>query len=140
MNREKEIGEILAWFQHIKRQIGCQVRQSGLTHAQWIALSVIREKEGVGIKKIAEVLGVSSSAATQLVDDLEENKFVIRETSKDDKRVLVISLTEKAQKQFADMQRERIQAFSVFFDALDAEEFAQYVALNKKIISRIQSL
>ena len=139
MNREKEIGEILAWFQHIKRQIGCQVRQSGLTHAQWIALSVIREKEG-GIKKIAEVLGVSSSAATQLVDDLEDNKFVIRETSKDDKRVLVISLTEKAQKQFADMQRERIRAFSVFFDALDAEEFAQYVALNKKIISRIQSL
>lgn len=140
MNREKEIGEILAWFQHIKRQIGCQVRQSGLTHAQWIALSVIREKEGVGIKKIAEVLGVSSSAATQLVDDLEENKFVIRETSKDDKRVLVISLTEKAQKQFADMQHERIRAFSGFFDALDAEEFVQYVALNKKIISRIQSL
>lgn len=116
------------------------MRQSGLTHAQWIALSVIREKEGVGIKKIAEVLGVSSSAATQLVDDLEDNKFVIRETSKDDKRVLVISLTEKAQKQFADMHRERIRAFSVFFDALDAEEFAQYVALNKKIISRIQSL
>lgn len=44
-DREKSIEEILAGFQRIKRQIGCQVRQSGLTHAQWIALSVIRENQ-----------------------------------------------------------------------------------------------
>lgn len=135
MNREKAIEEILAGFQCIKRQLGCQVRQSGLTHAQWIALSVIRENEGVGIKKIAQVLGVSSSAATQLVDELENNGFVIRETSRVDKRVLHISLSEKAQQELVRMTHEKVKAFSDFFSALDDEEFRQYVALNKKIIS-----
>lgn len=140
MKREKEIGEILAWFQHIKRQLVCQIRQSGLTHAQWIALWVIRDNEGVGIKKIAEVLGVSSSAATQMVDDLESHNFVTRKTSETDKRVLIISLTEKAEQQFEEMHRERIRTFSTLFDALSEDEFNQYVSLNKKIISRIQSL
>lgn len=140
MKREKDIGEILAWFQQIKRQIGCQVRQSGLTHAQWIALSVIREHEGVGIKKIAEVLWVSSSAATQLVDELERNKFVIRKTSKEDKRVLHITLSKKAQTELQRMTQARVEAFSKFFEVLDDKEFSNYVSLNKKIISRIQSL
>lgn len=140
MKREKAIEEILAWFQQIKRQIGCQLKQSDLTHAQWIALSVIREQKNTGIKKIAEVLGVSSSASTQLVDDLEKNKFVIRSVSKKDKREVLISLTQKAQKQFRDMHRERIREFALFFDALSDEEFATYVTLNKKIITRIHSL
>lgn len=140
MKREKAIEEILAWFQCIKRQLGCQVRQSGLTHAQWIALSVVREHEGVGIKKIAEVLGVSSSAATQLVDELENNDFIIRKTNPDDKRVLCVSLSHKAQKELKRMTQVKIAAFSDFFAVLSDEEFAQYVSLNKKIISRTQSI
>lgn len=101
---------------------------------------MIRDNEGVGIKKIAEVLGVSSSAATQMVDDLESHNFVTRKTSETDKRVLIISLTEKAEQQFEEMHRERIRTFSTLFDALSEDEFNQYVSLNKKIISRIQSL
>lgn len=138
--REKHIEEILTGFQHVKRQLVCQVKQSWLTHAQWMALAVIREKESAGIKKIAEILWVSSSAATQLVDDLEKNSFVTRRTNPDDKREVLISLTKKAQNQFHEIHKERIRTFSLLFDALDEDEFTQYVALNKKIISRIQSL
>ncbi len=101
---------------------------------------MIREHEGVGIKKIAEVLGVSSSAATQLVDELERNKFVTRKTSKEDKRVLHISLSKKAQTELQRMTQVRVEAFAKFFEALDDAEFSHYVMLNKKIISRIQSL
>ena len=56
MNREKAIEEILTGFQLIKRQLVCQMKESGLTHSQWVALGVIRDQAGVGIKKIAEVL------------------------------------------------------------------------------------
>lgn len=105
-----------------------------------MALSVIREHEGIGIKKIAEVLGVSSSAATQLVDELERNKFVTRNISKEDKRVLHISLSEKAHTELQRMTQARIEAFAKFFEVLGDKEFSSYVSLNKKIISRIQSL
>ena len=65
---------------------------------------------------------------------------VIRKTSKEDKRVLHIMLSEKAQTELKRMTHERVAAFAVFFEVLDDEEFSEYVVLNKKIISRIQSL
>ena len=82
---------------------------------------------------------MSSSAATQLVHELEEQELLLRETDAHDKRVIRITLSEKAQEQFARMTSEKIRAFSIFFDVLDDSEFAQYVAFNKKIISHIQS-
>lgn len=68
------------------------------------------------------------------------NKFVTRHTSSEDKRVLHILLSKKAQTELERMTHDRVSAFARFFEALDDKEFSDYVALNKKIISRIQSL
>lgn len=72
-NRQKDTEIIIASFQSIKRHFICQAKQSGLTHTQWGLLSLIRDKEGISIGKIAEILGISSSAVTQLVNDLEKS-------------------------------------------------------------------
>lgn len=135
--RQKDIEVIIASFQSLKRHFVCQAKQSGFTHAQWWLLSIIRDNEGIRTGKIAEVLDVSSSAVTQLVNDLEKSDLVERKPSQEDKRILEISLTKEAHIKFVHMHQERAKKLAQLFDTLDDQEFAQYVQLTKKILSHI---
>lgn len=136
-NRQKGIETIMTSFQSIKRHFVCQSKQSGLTHAQWGILWLIRGKEGISIGKVAEILGTSSSAVTQFINDLEKKWLVHRKSSPNDKRILEIWLTEEAKEQFIAMSDERAHHLTTLFDVLDDDEFAQYVALTQKLISRM---
>lgn len=127
----------MAGFRLFKRHLICQTKQPGLTHTQWAVLSTIRDNEGICIGKIAEILSMSSSAATQLVNELAGKGFVQRKPQSKDKRVLEISLTEEAHTKFAHMSQERAERLALLFETLDDVEFAQYVQLTKKIFSHI---
>lgn len=136
-NRQKDIEVIVASFQSLKRHFVCQAKRSGLTHAQWGLLSLIRDNKGICTGKIAEMLDVSSSAVTQLVNDLEKSGLVERKPSQEDKRILEISLTEEAHIKFVHMRQERAENLARLFDTFDDQEFSQYVQLTKKILSHI---
>ncbi len=57
--------------------------------------------EGVGIKKLAETIGVTAAAASVMVDLLEAKKMVKRTRSKNDRRALLVRLTPQTTDLFA---------------------------------------
>jgi len=89
-NRKKMIEEIMATFHAMRNKMHVTLMQSGhrdsITHSQLFVLAIIEKCHDIGIKEISKKLNISSSAATQLVDGLVENGYVVRKADAADRR------------------------------------------------------
>ncbi len=107
-----------------------------VTPAQWNALFYIAETKGSTVKEVAQVLGVTSSAATQLIEGLVREGHVVRTQSKEDRRRARLELSKKSRRQVVALQKSTCRALAKLFEVLSDREFAHYLQLHKKIIDR----
>ncbi len=66
----------------------------GLTYTQYIVFLVLWEKDGLTVGEIGERLLLDNGTLSPLLKKLEQAGYVRRERSRDDERVVVITLTE----------------------------------------------
>jgi MarR family transcriptional regulator, organic hydroperoxide resistance regulator len=66
----------------------------GLTYPQYLVMLVLWEEEGVTLGRIGERLQLDSGTLTPLIKRMEAAGLVVRERSRDDERVLQVSLTD----------------------------------------------
>jgi len=140
-NRKKLIEELLESVHTIKHNFVLDSHSfsdnAQVTYSQWIVLRVVRQYGGIGIKEIASKLGITSSAATQLVDGLAKRGYLKREESPEDRRALKISLSDKGQEKISGMKTRSLERLSSIFDVFDDVELAKYCELNKKIVNKM---
>ena len=67
----------------------------GLTYTQYIVFMVLWEKESVNVGQLGATLHLDAGTLTPLLKKLEKAGYVIRERSKEDERVTIVSITEK---------------------------------------------
>ena len=72
-----------------------QIREVGLTSVQWQVLSCLARNEGVTQTEIANILNRGKSPVGKTLDTLEAAGWIVRESSKKDRRVNTIFLTKK---------------------------------------------
>lgn len=108
-----------------------------ITSSQWSALAIVMRHEKINITELAEMLGVTASAATQLVDQLVVKGYLVREDKVSDRRTLSLSLSNLCKKKISEMRAKHTDQFKYMFDVLSDKELEQYDSLNKKIIERI---
>ena len=66
----------------------------GLTYTQYVVLLVLWEKDGVTVGEICERLMLDNGTLSPLLKKMEQAGYVRRERSREDERVVVITLTE----------------------------------------------
>lgn len=138
-SREQYIEGIIENIHKIKRTMvvhnGNFVDASikNITLSEWNILRVVLKNESIGVKEIAGQLGITSSAATQLINSLVSKNFLVRKSSSDDRRALEISLSEESRKQLDILKSKRVEKLSAIFDALDDKELESFFHLSKKI-------
>ncbi len=66
----------------------------GLTYTQYIAFLVLWEKDGQPVGEIGEKLLLDNGTLSPLLKKMEQAGYVRRERSREDERVVVITLTE----------------------------------------------
>lgn len=69
-----------------------------LTYTQYIAMMVMWDKKDVNVKELGEQLYLDSGTLTPVLKSLEKKGYVSRNRSKDDERVLIVSITEEGMK------------------------------------------
>ena len=106
---------------------------SGITFAQWRVLSFLGARSHAPLKDIAESLGISSSAATQLVDGLVDAGYVMRTVDESDRRITSIVLSSKAKKLFTVMKGKILERMTPLFSTLSDQELATFAVLSQKI-------
>jgi DNA-binding MarR family transcriptional regulator len=79
---------------------------------------------------VAKKLSVTMGTLTKAIDRLSKNDYVLRERSEEDKRLVLLSLTEKGKRAFYHHQKfheEMIHAMVSQFDRQEAEFLARSV-------------
>ena len=140
-DRRDHIEGILECF-HVTKQrllagmhtLSDQVQISG---SQWMALHAIYHHEGIGIKELSRILGISSSASTQLVDNLVKKGTLLCQKDPDDRRALNIKLAKNTREQIEKARTQALEKIYAFFDVLSDEELKQFNNLSKKVANFI---
>lgn len=79
----------------------CQQKEAGfasrfdISVASFRCLRHLHEHQEATVKQLAENMNLSSSRLTRIIDRLVKNEFVIRTEHKSDRRIFIISLTQR---------------------------------------------
>lgn len=106
-----------------------------ITSPQIIILMSIYEEKQASVGKLAEQMQVSGPTVTGLVDRLVDSNFVIRQRDKNDRRRVVVTLTEKGQNTVRKFQRGIQRRWEEILKHFTPEERESYLKIVRKIIS-----
>lgn len=136
--RTQQVAELIEWFQLLKRKMVCPgmvaTKMPRVTPAQMNVLMYLRRNTQGTVKEVAQALTISSSAATQLIDELVENSYVLREVFSSDRRAVTLTLSKKSKILAEKIEGQMLTNSVEMFTALTDTEFEHYIALTKKMI------
>lgn len=89
------------------------------------------------MSEIADVLQLSLSSVTAIIDKLEEKKCVRRDRSEEDRRIVHVVLTGQGKKFYDLVERSHMNLTLDMLAALDPEEQGELLRLFRKITSRL---
>lgn len=76
-----------------------------ITPQRFSALTLIAKNKALKLTDLARILGIARSGAVQLVNQLHEMGFVIRQAVEDDKRAYALALTPEGRRAHASITR-----------------------------------
>lgn len=145
MANAAQIEQLHEYFQAIRRKLkehahaDKAVRLHAITPSQWGILRILAHQEHATVKEIATRLGISSSAATQLVDGLVKNGHLKKTDNPDDKRSQYLTYSEKTKKQMKALRKGHLKRLTHVFSVLSAAELTQYLRLSAKVAASSRS-
>lgn len=104
------------------------------TPAQLVVLFAVAHGKSMGMKALGEELGVTSSAATQLVDGLVEARLLVRTGAAVDRRAVTIALSGKGRRLVATTERNLRRHFERHLAPFTDGELATLERLQKKLL------
>lgn len=115
-------------------------RERGLSMSHMGAIFHTHRSGSCGVTEIGEHLGVSSAAASQMLDRLVQQELVLRTEDPDDRRVKRIELTEKGRRLLEDGIRARQGWLSDIAQILSDREKETITAALKLLITKVNQL
>lgn len=141
MTRKEKVEKLIGNLQPLRHAMTLPVTKHvgmpKITPSQWGVLLLIEQFGGSTVNSVAKTLGITSSAATQLIDGLVANEYLERLTNPHDRRELTLTFSKKTKIRIDKMKKDVLLKFMNFFEVLNDQEFDQYILLNQKIIDRL---
>lgn len=97
-------------------------------------LSLLRLRDGVSTKDIAEVMGIRVTSLNEVLGKMEGDGLVERIPSEDDKRIMLVTLTEKGRT--VELPKRKMP--KLLFDIFDEEEQAQLDGYFDRMIESLE--
>ncbi|MCG9966779.1 MarR family transcriptional regulator [Pelotomaculum terephthalicicum JT] len=129
--------ELLHFFNGLSSWESSVVRNSDLSVSEAHALEVLGQFGRMNMKSMAQKLGVTTGTTTVTVDRLEKKDYARRESIREDRRVNLISLTEKGCRAFDEHNKFHLTLTEQMISALSEEESNRLLTILKKINSEI---
>lgn len=139
MKPEETIDFHLRWlWQKIMRIYNHEASKFGGTMSVGYVLLNI-DKEGTPSTKLGPKMGIESRSLTRTLKSMEEKNLIRRSANPDDKRVVLIHLTEDGKK-YRDTSREVVIRLNQYLrEHLEAEEVEVFFNVAKKINGLLDS-
>ena len=125
----------LQWLMK-RHQIFCQAESgpfADTSRGQGRILAMLKIQPEIATKELAYLLGIRQQSLNELLNKLEKNGYVERKPSENDKRVMIVHLTEKGKQ----LQQPETDYQSIF-NCLLPEELQQLSQYLDRIIEAFQ--
>ncbi len=103
-------------------------------------IHALSDKESMTTQELMEVLDLRPSSMSELLAKLEERGLIIRSQSEDDRRVNIVSLTDKARNIRERISEERAARMAVFTACFTEDEAKEFCRLCNKLSDHLESL
>jgi DNA-binding MarR family transcriptional regulator len=115
------------------------LRERGIefNSAQGRILFVLWERDGIPIRELSEKTQLSKSTLTSMLDRLEAAGHISREPSAEDRRVVLVSLTEenRRQRRLYDLVSEEMTG--LFYEGFTREEMEEFEDYLRRILDNL---
>ena len=91
---------------------------SGISLAQCHAIVEIGRKEKISLVDLSGLLGLDKSTMSRTINNLVESDFVLRESDMENRRYVIIQLTEKGKRVFKDIEDSMETYYRDIFNAI----------------------
>ncbi|MBD7910599.1 MULTISPECIES: MarR family transcriptional regulator [Clostridium] len=109
------------------------IKGGGLTVSQFAVLEVLYHKGDLRISEIIEKILSTSGNMTVVIDNLVKEDLVRRCVDPKDRRVNLISITEKGRNLMSEIFPKHLENINEIFSTLTIEEKEQLIGLLKKL-------
>jgi DNA-binding MarR family transcriptional regulator len=117
---------IIADFKSAMAELRCigseRLLRMGVSMSQLHVMSMLDRHGDMPMSRLAEMIDISLSNATGLVDRMEERGFVERLRVPDDRRVVLVRLTDGGRKLIDDVEVLRAETLRTVLDRLDPDQ------------------
>ncbi|MDW7685281.1 MAG: MarR family transcriptional regulator [Bacillota bacterium] len=138
MNMSEELtDQIINFFNGFSSWENSVIRASDVTVAEIHAIEALGQCEKINMKSLAQKLGVTTGTVTVTVDRLEKKEYAHRETTREDRRVNLISLTEKGLKASEEHHQYHLNLTEQILSVLSDDEARQLLHALIKINAEI---
>jgi DNA-binding MarR family transcriptional regulator len=143
-NRATLVEGIVAQFRASLGELRCMgserlVRQ-GVSMAHLHLMSMLDRHGELPMSRVAELLGVSDSNATGLIDRMEEHGFVERVRHPEDRRVVLVRVSERGRQILSDVEILREDLMLRILGRLDATRLERLALALEDIQSAVAEI
>jgi len=106
-----------------------------LTHAQWKPMLRLRLGGRMSVTALVRELGMDAGALTRLLDRLESKGLCLRERSDEDRRVVMVSLTDEGFRQSALVPEALSDVFNQHLAGFSEDEWRTLIDLLSRMVA-----
>lgn len=110
----------------------------GVTMLQIQTLDYIKNNPDTSARNLSRHLCLSASSASQLLDRLYEQKMITRKNDSDDRRLVLVNLTEKGVKFIEKMKKRHFEVIKNVTKFMSVEEVKKMIEIHNNVIERIE--
>jgi DNA-binding MarR family transcriptional regulator len=120
------IWDVISINTHLEEIRSSWARTLDISCPQWLILMAVNDLDqgkGISVRDVSTKLHVDPSFVTTQTKSLEKHGFMRRVASKEDARVVLMSLTDKAYKQIANLYSRQVVADNLVFSDFSDQTF-----------------
>lgn len=113
-------------------------RRADLTGPQLTVVKMLEQIGDLSLSELSERIRAQNSTVTGIIDRMEREGLVVRERSKEDRRVVYIRLTPKGRRLAEEIPVEPMEIFRSALETLTASETRELVRILGKVARRVR--
>ena len=117
-----------------------RARAYGLTGPQLTVISILRELGDLSLSSLSERIRAQNSTVTGIIDRMEREGLVRRERSAEDRRIVLIRLTDKGQELAREVALEPMEIFRAALDGLPKKDIDELFRVLDAVQERVRAL
>lgn len=124
----------------LRRKIEAWIKPAGITFPQFGFLMILRERDGLSQRELADLAGCDVNTATVVLDGLEKRGLVERRADPEDRRVKRIGLTGQGASLMDACLPEALPRFQALIDAFPEERARELLPELERLLESVKSL